>query len=367
MTRLAVLGVLLLTVVSYAGVRHNGWVYEDAAMRDVAEHLEPSYSDGMLTRNLARFSVYATSRAFGPKPQAHHAVQLAIHLVNGLLVYALAVTVLPSVWALLAMAICLLHPIQVDAAAYVASRPDLLLTTWLLVALNLAVRPFTWLRGLGIGLAFFAGIASKQTAVIIAPLVLLAVWARRPKDRAGIAWEREGFAWAFAGMVMVGATLALQVPHDLDALPYNYIGTAAYQSAAFWRQVSLVVVPIGFTMDHNIGVTPPVVAGLSLLMVLSVAGWAIVTLWRGRLGMVPVLVLWPILMVAPRFLLSMPEFFNEHQFYPAMSAVALGVALLAKESYGLYPQKRRSDLRLGVDQRDSPQGRLDDRSGLATG
>ncbi len=348
--RFAIVAVLVLTVLSYSGVRQNGWVYEDAAMREAAEHLTPDYSNGLLTRNISRGSVYATARAFGPTPQAQHAVQLVGHLVNGVLVFAFASVLMPQLWALLAMAIFLLHPLSVDTAAYVASRPDLLMTTALLIALNMAVRPVTWWRGLVIGLAFFAGLASKQTAVVIAPLTLLMVWSRHPKDHDGFMWAREGFAWTFVGLLMAGATLALRLPHDLDALPYSTLGTAAYQSAAFWRQVLLVVVPAGFTMDHNIGIVPIGLAGFALAVNIAIGAWALAALWHQRVGYWPVLTLWPLLMVAPRFLLRQPEFFNEHQFYPAMPAMAMIVALVIKDIYELSTSEGRSRIHVSIHQ-----------------
>lgn len=339
--------ILLLTVCAYASVWRNGWVYEDAAMQGVAEGT-PGYSEGLLTRNLARGSVYWTAQAFSPSPRVQHAVQLGIHLVNVALVAWLASVLLPTTWGLVATAVFAWHPIQVETAAYVASRPDLLLTTCVLLAVNLAVRPRRWWRWLAIGAVCLLGIAAKQTGVVIAPILLLIVWWQRPA-------EREGFAWAFVGMLAVGLTLTWRVPHDPDALPYTGMWLASYQSAAFVNLLRLVLVPVGFTIDHNVGIVPPAVALLAVLGLCGVAGWALSRLWAGDRSPVGWLALWPLLLLAPRFLLQTPEFTNEHQLYPAMPAIVLGLTFAMKGIYEVCTREGRAAVRVGGHQPE-PRG-----------
>lgn len=357
MTKLAVGLLLFLTLASYQGVRLNGWVYEDAAMQDVAEHGEPGFSVGPLTRNLSRWTVFATAQRFGPSPQAQHVLQLVGHLINGLLVFALASVCLPPIWALLSMGIFLLHPIQVETAAYVASRPDLLMTTGLLVALNLAVRGGWWCWTLAV-VTLFVTLQAKQTGIVLAPLLLLVAWWRDPDNR-------EGWAWSLAGTIAACLTLTLQVPHDLDALPYGPVLLPAYQSAAFLNLLRLVIVPVGFTIDHNVGIVAPGVALAALGVVGSAAVMGLVGAWRWTptsRGIWPIFTLWPVLLLAPRFLLQASEFTNEHHLYAAMPAISMGIALGVK---GLYERicasEGRSDVHVSGDQPE-PSG-----SGLGAG
>ncbi len=328
----ALIGVLLVTVLAYQGVRQNEWVYEDTAMRIVAEG-DPGLSVGVLGRNAARLSVWYPARWFGPSPVVQHVIQVSVHLLNGLLLFWVLRQVVKDVPALVGMALFLWAPIQVETAAYVASRPDLLMTTAILVAVGLTVGlpvptdiPMSFaelgrscLRGTGIILAVFLAISAKQTGVLVVPFLMLIRWVKEP-DR------RLGWAIAIAGCVACGLTLIPTIPADAGPLPYNRFWTAAYQSAAFWSLAGLVMWPHGFTIDMNIGAIAPIVAWMALAGVIGLAGLA----WFVRRTH-PILMLalvWLLLQLSPRFVLSLPEYLNQHQFYPAMLAVSLLLGLL---------------------------------------
>jgi hypothetical protein len=127
------------------------------------------------------------------------------------------------------------------------------------------------------------------------------------------------------------------IPADAGPLPYDRFWTAAYQSAAFWSLVKLVVFMRGFTIDMNIGAITPIVAWMAFAGVLGLAGLA----WFVRRSS-PILMLalaWLLVQLSPRLVLSLPEYYNAHQNYPAMIAVslllALGVAALQEHRHEL--------------------------------
>jgi len=324
-------GVLLVTVLAYQGVRQNEWVYEDAAMKIVAEG-EPGLSVGVLSRNAARLSVWYPARWLGPSPVVQHVIQVSVHLLNGLLLFWVLRKFVKDVPALVGTALFLWAPIQVETAAYVASRPDLLMTTGILTAIGLTLGlpvpgpiPMSfresgraWIRGIGVILAVFFAISAKQVGVLVVPFLMLIRWVQEPERR--LEW-----AIALGGCVACGAILIPSVPVDIGALPYNHFWNAAYQSAAFWSLVKLVVVMRGFTIDMNIGAMTPTVAWMALGGVLGLAGLA----WFVRRTH-PILMLalaWLLVQLSPRLVLSLPEYMNQHQAYPAMIAVSLLLAL----------------------------------------
>lgn len=331
MKYVALIGVVLMTVLAYQGVRQNEWVYEDAAMKIVAEG-QPGLSVGVLSRNLSRLSVWYPAQWFGPSPVVQHVIQVSVHLLNGLLLFWVLRTFVKDVPALVGMTLFLWAPIQVETAAYVASRPDLLMMTGILVAVGLTLSlpvpgplpislrasGMALARGVGIILAVFFAISAKQTGILVVPFLMLIRWVKEPE-------QRTGWAIALAGCVVCGMLLIPTIPADQGPLPYTRFWTMAYQSAAFWSLAGLVVWPHGFTIDMNIGAIAPFVALIAFVGVCGLAGLA----WfvRHQAPFVLLALAWLLIQLSPRFVLSIPEYFNQHQFYPAMLAVSLLLSL----------------------------------------
>ena len=66
---------------------------------------------------------------FGLNPSGHHAMSLLLHLVNVLLLFGLLRGLTGAVWrSAAAAAIFALHPLQVESAAWIAERKNLLST-----------------------------------------------------------------------------------------------------------------------------------------------------------------------------------------------------------------------------------------------
>jgi hypothetical protein len=139
----------------------------------------------------------------GPNPAAFHVVNIALHLANGVLVYALAGRMLPRTSAApaiaaLAAAIFLLHPAQTGAVSYISGRGTSLMTFWLLVGHLAAIHGLhrrSW-RWTATSLAAFAlAVASKETS-----LVYPAMW---------IGWL------VFGKGLTLGRSLRLATPHLL--------------------------------------------------------------------------------------------------------------------------------------------------------
>ena len=113
----------------------------------------------------------------GPEPQGMHAMNLAIHLANVLLLFV-GLTRLTSrvVPAALVTALFALHPLHVESVAWIAERKDLLSTFFFLAALNAYVayaqRPGR-LRYAGVAIAFALSLMCKPMFVTLPVLLLL--------------------------------------------------------------------------------------------------------------------------------------------------------------------------------------------------
>jgi hypothetical protein len=151
-----------------------------------------SNASGPFKRPLAALSFLANFLLFGASALAFKAVNLAIHLANGALVFAVLCQILPRLMgpgpashfaARAGTALWLLHPLQLTSVLYVVQRMTslaaffTLLAIWGYLRLRLAViesgRPASWLASAGVALAFGAGVACKENALLLPVFLVL--------------------------------------------------------------------------------------------------------------------------------------------------------------------------------------------------
>lgn len=319
------LAVLLLTAAVYLPIRSNAYVYEDHRVVSESMALSSSVLNdprqwSTLGRDLTMYSVWIPAKIAGSDAAPiQHAVGVAVHLLNGLLLFAvLSAVVTDKRAALLGTAVYLLHPIMFETVGYVASRADLLMQTGMLAALWCVTR--NRVRWFALSLALLFALASKQTAVVLLPMIWLVPIADKNDQ-----WKARSVTLALAAIIAVAAYHFVVIGQP-DSLPYPPLARAAYQATAFWRMVSLVIMPYGFSIDHDIGQAPLWVAGLSLWAICFTVYLSAIQYRAGRpwigfcLGA-------PLLVILPRLILPWPEFFNEHQASAFMPCVAMLVAM----------------------------------------
>lgn len=186
--RLAVAGVVLLTLAVFAPVRHHAFVNYDDTLY-VTEN--PRVQRG-LTADGLRWALTATEPSnwhpltllshmldcelFGLDAGRHHLTSLGLHALNAglllLVLHAMTGALGRSAWVAALFAV---HPLHVEAVAYVAQRKDVLSTLfWLLTMAaytRYAARPSAWRYALVV-LCFVLGLMSKPMLVTL-PFVLL--------------------------------------------------------------------------------------------------------------------------------------------------------------------------------------------------
>jgi tetratricopeptide (TPR) repeat protein len=117
---------------------------------------------------------------FGSSPMVFHFSNLLLHLANVLLAFWCCTLLLRNRFAaLIAAALFAVHPLQVEAVAWIAARKDLLSAFFVLAGMGLYLRgggrggePLWW----GSVGAFFLGLLSKVTAITLFPILLLVDW-----------------------------------------------------------------------------------------------------------------------------------------------------------------------------------------------
>lgn len=214
--------IALLLVAAYANALGGGLVRDAAALilddprvRDLsAANLRLIWTGeywwqkgaGPLYRPLATCSFLFGYVVHGERPLGYHAVNVALHGLNAMLVYGLMRHLSATAQvAGIAAAVFAVHPIATEAVTNVAGRADLLAAAGVLGALVFHMQG----RGAGVFFCALAGLFAKENAIVVAPLVvLLDVIARRSEGQSWRWRSYVGITCAF-GLWFVARRLAL--------------------------------------------------------------------------------------------------------------------------------------------------------------
>ncbi|HWR98908.1 MAG TPA: tetratricopeptide repeat protein [Candidatus Methanoperedens sp.] len=186
-TSLAALALTALVVAVYARVTTLGFVFDDSSFFDKNPFVRRGLTaDGLrwaLTANVAGiwhpltlFSLMLDVELFGVVPAAHHAVNVVLHLLSTLVLFAVLERMTGATWRSAAVAaLFAAHPLHVESVAWIAERKDVLSTFCGLLALGAwtryAERPGA-ARYLAALFLFLLSLAAKPMLVTL-PFVLL--------------------------------------------------------------------------------------------------------------------------------------------------------------------------------------------------
>lgn len=292
----------------YGSSLTGGFLYEDAVLP----------ARNVFVRGLVRWSSDLTQLAFGATAFPARVVNLAWHLLNGLLLFLLARQVLTSPAAIFAVALFLLHPIQVESVAYLAARPELIAATWTLLACWNASRGSLLIAAICCGLA----LTGKETGVMAWLLVPLWAWYTRQT------WsERAERLWGSVTLLMVMLFVSAVVQRDFFAvMPWSFY---AAQVTAVWSLLWLLPAALwdvtALTIDHDWSWMTRTDVGLVL------AGTPVALLVACRLSRVWGCALaWSLLALAPRLLIPLPDGLHERHLYLPMVGLCLALGSLVK-------------------------------------
>ena len=239
---------------------------------------------------------------FGPGAGAHHLVNVAIHALNAVLQMWLLVALAAKnakfakngravsfVLVFLIVALWAIHPQRAEAVAWIASRKELLCTTFILGGLLCWLRArqregWGWIPALvGTYACFILACMSKPTAMCF-PFLVLAVegfmWPRqtRPSPLSFVICHLSFF------LVLAAATGALAVYSQTH--PEGHAELALYSAPLWWRILNAAVavglylfqmfIPVGIHLDYRSvpgGWPVQGVLGLGVLAALVVGAW----------------------------------------------------------------------------------------------
>jgi hypothetical protein len=304
----------------------------------------------LVRRPVLSLSFALNAVLLGPEPRAFHAVNLAIHLGAGLLLFGIvrrtparvresAVAGSRDVAVAFAVAVLwLVHPLQTEAVTYVIQRAESLMGFFYLLALYCAVRgagsprPLAWYGGAVAACAL--GMGTKEVMATAPLMVLLYDGLFLSPSLAAALRRRWGLYLALAATWAIPAVLMALTLDDVRidfregrTWPYALAQPRVilhYLRLALWpRPLHMYVNTDRFTVYP--GITPWLdlalpAAGVGLLLIGSL--WALARRhWLGFAGV------WFFLILAPTSsVVATNDVIQEHRMYlPLAAVVSLGV------------------------------------------
>jgi protein O-mannosyl-transferase len=275
--KLAAIGLALAfgaAILVYGPALTGPFVFDDTVQHyaKAADAAQPLLDWVNGERPMLFFSFWLNHLILGNDPFGYHLVNVIIHVFNAALVFLLIQKLLsfyrpqaePDKLRLLAgfgAAVFLLHPIQTESVSYIASRSETLCAFFMLSALALFLYrrpgPVTWPTAASIALLCAAACATKEEAVVLAPILVLA----------DLYWETD-FSMAglrdnwrlYVPLVVAGAVAGSAIAgvmehsksvgfrlHDISSLDYFFT-----QCRVFFSYIRLLVLPVGQTLSPDV-------------------------------------------------------------------------------------------------------------------
>lgn len=267
-------------------------------------------------------------QVWGLAPAGFRLSSVAWHAASAVLLYAVGVRVLGiATAALLAALVFAVHPVHVEAVAYVAGRSDPLSAALLLGAVLAFLRGDRTGRVASAGLYFLALLARE--AALVLPL-LLVVLDRVPPDRTSRRHARRPFRdyWPYALALAVygmlrAASVAPGVPPATAAVPLGF--RLLTSAEVIVRYLAILVVPRGLHMERTVApvtsfLDPAALAATAAVVALVVT----IVRMRARAWPVAVGVAWFLVALLPvANVVPLATFMAEHWLYVPVMGLCL--------------------------------------------
>ncbi len=282
----AALGALFLAFEIYDPALHGAFVLDDRNLPFFTPGFERQTLLAWLgnTRPILMLSFWLNFQASGTEPYFYHVTNVLLHFLTAVLVTFIAARLLewagvkdgiarPTLGAF-AGALFLVHPLQTESVAYVASRSDVLSTLFYYgaycVFLYRRTESITWVRALAVLALFGAAVLSKQPALTLPLLLVFTDLYWVPGGlRANLRLYGMLAVAGLAGAIYVvrGLLAADTVLHVQGMTPGTYFFT---ECRVVWTYVRFFFLPFGQNAD------PEVAVSQSLLdhgAILALAAW----------------------------------------------------------------------------------------------
>lgn len=207
----------------------------------------------------------------GERPGGYHWINIFLHMLNALLVYALAFRLLRKLWpAAFIAAVWSLHPVLTESVTNIVGRSDLLATFAVLSGLLLYLkstestgwRRAPWLAGLMAVTTL--GVFSKESAVVILGLIVLyeLTWWKERKQLRGLLLGCAAlalpflFLWYQRSVVLTSAPPLLSLTTDNPIIAASFVRGRLTAFVVMAKCLWLLVWPLKLSADYSYNQIP---------------------------------------------------------------------------------------------------------------
>jgi tetratricopeptide (TPR) repeat protein len=245
-----------------------------------------------VVRPFLYFSYWLNFQSSETDPNMYHLTNVFLHFLGSLVITLVAARLLElagtvgrarTVLSVIAGGLFLLHPLQTESVAYVASRSEVLSVLFYFSAfavfLYRRTDSITILRAAAVLVLFFAAVSTKEHTLTLGVLLLLTdyYWGLGGIRKNGLLYGMLTVAGAFGAFV---------VWRELRDAPTAGFSVAAFSPASYfftqcrviWTYVRLFFLPFGQNVDPDVAVSHSLldqgaIFGLVALMALVAAAW----------------------------------------------------------------------------------------------
>jgi len=291
---------LFLAIEAYGPALNGAFVLDDRYL----PFMDPSAAQTTLwnwisgLRPLLYFSYWLNYQSSGTEPYTYHLTNVFLHLLGSLAIALVAARLLElsgttgrmrAILSTFAGALFLLHPVQTESVAYIASRSEvlsvLLYFSAFAVFLYRRSESITFLRSIAIMALFAAALSTKEHTLTLPALLLLAdyYWNLGGIRRNGLLYGMLAVAGAWGSFVIWrllknAPTAGFNVP---GLTPASYFLT---QGGVIWTYVRLFFLPFGQNVDPDVAISHSLmdhgaIFGLAALVALVAAAWVYRKRW----------------------------------------------------------------------------------------
>ncbi|HWB96963.1 MAG TPA: tetratricopeptide repeat protein [Bryobacteraceae bacterium] len=289
--------VFCVALQAYAPSWNGPFLFDDAYLPFYAPNFPPDlrvWVSGV--RPLLMLTYWINFRFSELSTPSYHFGNVLIHTAGAFLAFLVLKKILEMarveqplsrILALFGAAVFLLHPVQTESVAYVASRSESLSGMFFLAAVTAylyrGTEAISWGRALATMLLAAAALASKEHMLILPAFLLLTDYFWNP----GFSWKGAARNWRFYGPVAVGGLAGAAFVWNIlehsrsagfslqDFTWYQYFFT---ECRALFVYLRLFVLPIGQTVDYDFPISYTIwqhgaIAGILALAAVTGAAW----------------------------------------------------------------------------------------------